>query len=301
MWRGALVTALTIILLMPAVMTTSAQEPQTIKVASWNIQNFGKSKAQDDEVMNAIAGLMNDYDIIAVQEVSNVKEKSDSGCPRNEGACPGPECGLLQNVLEKYLNEDLGRNYKFEFSPHVKDERYLYIYNPDRVTLESAALVDDPGESKPFCENKQAKTGKMIRQPFKAKFKAGDFDFVLLTAHTSPQKNVQELNGLAYLHKKVEKEGERDVIILGDLNADCTYLTKAKKAKIALAKPGYIWKIDDASDTTVASTNCAYDRFIFKGATSEDFVQAGINKNVTEKMSDHYLVWAEFRTDRDSD
>ena len=140
----------------------------------------------------------------------------------------------------------------------------------------------------------------MVRQPFKASFKAGSFDFMLLTAHTSPSINIQELQGLEWFYKQAEKEGEKDIIILGDLNADCSYL-KASDS-ISLKDPGYIWLIPDSIDTTVSSTDCAYDRIIFKSPTSEDFTgNYGIETNITSDVSDHYLIWAEFYTDRDSD
>jgi hypothetical protein len=249
--------------------------------------------------MRAIAGVLKNYDIIAVQEISNVNEKRDPGCPRNDLACPGPNCSLIKDALQKYLNAELGLNYRFEFSPQISDERYLYIYNPAKVTLLQAALANDPGESKPLCDDHQPNTSKVVRQPFKAMFKAGKFDFVLLTAHTSPKNNISELNGLTYFYSQAERQ-ERDVIVLGDLNAGCSYLPQSKKGAVQLAGPGYVWPIGDGADTTVAASSCAYDRFIFKEATRENFVGAHIDKNVTARMSDLYLIWPEFRTDVDS-
>lgn len=249
---------------------TPPNATERIKIASWNIENFGKSKATDERRMRAIAQILKGYDIIAVQEISNIKEQSDPGCPRNENACPGhANCNLIRSALEQYLNEEGGKNYKFVFSPQVKDERYLYIYDPDRVTLEECALVDDPGDSLPICDSKPENTGKMVRQPFKAKFKAGEFDFVLLTVHTRPKVNLKELEGLAYFYGLTEQEGEPDVIILGDLNADCSYL-KASDT-VALRAQEYTWVVEDDSDTTVSGTDCAYDRFIFKSTTAEDY------------------------------
>jgi deoxyribonuclease-1-like protein len=283
--------------LLAAFVEASAQ-PATIKIASWNIQNFGQAKAKDPDGMRAIAGVLKNYDIIAVQEISNVDEKKDPGCPRNDHAYPGPNCGLMRNALQKYLNAELGLHHRFEFSPQVSDERYLYIYNPARVTMLQAALVGDPGESMPTCDDHQPDAGKMVRKPFKAIFRAGKFDFVLLTAHTSLKNNISELNGLAYFFGQAERQ-DPDVIALGDLNAGYSYLPQSKKGMVQLTGPGYIWPIGDSADTTVAASSCAYDRFIFKDATRGNFVGAHIDKNVTSKVSDHYLIWAEFRTDID--
>jgi len=273
----------------------------TILIASWNIENFGRTKATDSQRMEAIARILKDYDIIAVQEVSNLREMSDPGCPRNADAQPGHrDYGLIKDALERYLNQANGQNYRFVFSPQIKDERYLLIYDPDKVSFEGATLVEDPEDTEPAWAARPTNTGKMVRQPFKAKFRAGKFDFILLTVHTSPSVNLKELEGLAYFYREVEKEGEPDVIILGDLNADCDYLRESDV--IRLKGREYIWVVDDRADTTVGATDCAYDRFIFKEPTKEDFTgRWGIRTDVPEDVSDHRLIWAEFSTGNDSD
>lgn len=275
---------------------------QSIRIASWNIRNFGRAKAQDPEKMRIIARVLKEYDLIAVQEISNVKEQSDLDCPRNQDACPGePECGSIRRALEQYLNEENGLDYRFVFSPQVWDERYLFIYDPAKIAMESSALVADPQDTGPICDDRQANFGMMMRQPFKGRFKAGNFDFVLLTAHTSPRINVAELQALEYFYRETEKEGEPDVILLGDLNADCSYLKPS--SPIALRRSEYTWVIPDGTDTTVSpNTRCAYDRIIFKEPTKEDFTGTwGVHREIPNEVSDHYLIWAEFRTGGDTD
>jgi hypothetical protein len=211
-----------------------------------------------------------------------------------------PKIQLNQECPEHYLNRENGLNYGFVFSPQVKDERYLYIYNPEKITLEGFELVDDPGDSLPICAIRPESTAMMVRQPFKAMSRAGKFDFKLLTVHTSPSINLQELKGLEYIYREIEGEGEPDVIVMGDLNADCRYLKTSDRIGLRDAK--YIWVVDDESDTTVSSTDCAYDRFIMGRPTAEDFTgNWGIYTNITGEISDHYLIWAEFSTTKDTD
>lgn len=285
----------------------------TIKIASWNIQNFGESKANNDAKMALIATILSQFDIIAVQEISNLYELSDKGCPRNTDACPGHKnCNLLRNALKKYLSGKEGRDYDFIFSPYVKDERYLFIYDKNKITaLDSGQLAIDEGDDPdiPICDSHSK--GDMMRQPFFVTFNAGDFDFTLVTAHTSPSRNLKELKALHGFYCEIQNmdANQNDVILLGDLNADCDYLSETKK--IDLRKPEYIWVIDNARDTTVGSTNCAYDRIIFTQATKEDYTGKwgvfrfdeyyDLGKKTALKLSDHYPVWAEFYTDKDTD
>lgn len=303
-----------IILTIVLLFTSTALAAEKIKIATWNIQNFGKSKAENDSKMAIIADVLSRFDIIAVQEISNVYEKSDEGCPRNENACPGHKnCDLIQNALKKHLAQKGNKDYAFLFSPQVKDERYLFIYDKKKIdALTEGELVQDEGDSPniSICDAKSK--GDMVRQPFYATFMAGDFTFTLITAHTSPERNVSELEALEKYYRKVQdKDTEnKDVILLGDLNAACSYLPKNKS--IALKKPKYIWVMSDTDDSTIRkTTDCAYDRIIFTKTTKEDYTgehgvfrfdeEIGSTKSSALKISDHYPVWAEFYTDKDSD
>ena len=267
---------------------------ETIKIASWNLQNFGQKKANDEVVMAGISANLKGYDIIAVQEISNFYEKSDPSCPKIETICPNhTNCGLIESALEKSLNERYNLSYQFVFSDEIRDERYLYIYNPEKVELISAEVVSDPDETGPICDLEKNNTGKMVRQPFKAKFRAGNSTFTLLNAHTSPTKNIAELEGLEYFYKQEKAKGDENIIVLGDLNADCDYLSPNQQ--IAFRSSQYRWVISDSEDTTVSKNACAYDRFIFGEDVKSDYTgKYGIVSGTTSELSDHYLVWAEF-------
>jgi endonuclease/exonuclease/phosphatase family metal-dependent hydrolase len=278
--------------------------PETIKIATWNIQNFGKTKASKQGVMEIIAQNLRDYDIIAIQEISNLHEMQDPGCPRNENSCPDnitdgakhhANCNLIGGALDYYLNSAYSVNYEFIFSPHIKDERYLFVYNPDKVEFLFAEIMDDPNDSQPICDAAQENTGRMLRQPFKGNFRAGEFEFTLLTAHTSPSKNAEELEGLELFFRDAESEGNKNIILLGDFNADCSYLRPSDN--IALRGSRYIWAVEDSADTTVSNTDCAYDRFIFTKEVQDYYTgQWGVVTDISLDVSDHYLVWAEFST-----
>ena len=53
--------------------------------------------------------------------------------------------------------------------------------------------------------------------------------------------------------------------------------------------------IEDNDDTTVKSTDCAYDRIILNDDAFEEYENHGIDKSITEDKSDHYLVWVELK------
>lgn len=53
----------------------------------------------------------------------------------------------------------------------------------------------------------------------------------------------------------------QNILIAGDLNADCSYLSRSKMSALSIRQDSaYTWLINDSQDTTVGSTDCAYDR-----------------------------------------
>ena len=53
----------------------------------------------------------------------------------------------------------------------------------------------------------------------------------------------------------------QDIILLGDFNTGCSYVTSSEWVKIRLfTDKSYHWLITDDVDTTVSNTVCPYDR-----------------------------------------
>ncbi|VDP96694.1 unnamed protein product [Trichobilharzia regenti] len=70
----------------------------------------------------------------------------------------------------------------------------------------------------------------------------------------------------------------KNVLILGDMNADCGYLSKRKRKQIHLrTDTEFVWAIPDRHDTTLGKGNCAYDSisdtiFQFFGMKNSDYL-----------------------------
>lgn len=89
-------------------------------------------------------------------------------------------------------------------------------------------------------------------------------DFVMAAIHTSPSQAVSEIDRLVDVYDDIVRRWNlNDVIILGDFNAGCSYVTKSAWEKIRLAKDRrFYWLFPDHVDTTVANSDCPYDRYI---------------------------------------
>jgi exonuclease III len=225
-----------------------------VKIANWNLQVFGPAKASDLQLMNIYVDKIEDYDIIFVQEI---KDSSQEAFPKL--------CSLLQNYSCKSSSR-AGRT--------IYKEQYGVIYkNGINVT----GFEDFNPDSEDRWE----------RPPIKVDFRINNYSITAYNIHTKPEEAEKEIQKLQNV---VEDNGK--VILLGDLNADCSYYDENKFNYF----PEWNWIIDGKMDTTSSNTNCAYDRIILNNDAKKDLKNFGVDsKNINKEVSDHYLVWVEMK------
>jgi endonuclease/exonuclease/phosphatase family metal-dependent hydrolase len=271
----------------PAVTPATVTSPNnTVKLAAFNIQIFGTSKADKPEVMKVLSKTIRNFDIVAVQEIRDASQTALPALKNSVNDLAGPKYDFV-------VSERLGRT--------TSKEQYAYFYNTQTMQqIESPYTYPD---SKDLFQ----------REPYVAEFKArdGNFDFVLITIHTDPDTATQEINDLPAVveNAKGRYQGEGDFIILGDLNADCNYFNENSQS--LLRSSDYLWIINNSIDTTTKSTACTYDRIILTSQAKTDFTgNSGLFRfdnaynltyDMTIAVSDHYPVYAEFWNNRDTD
>jgi endonuclease/exonuclease/phosphatase family metal-dependent hydrolase len=265
--------------------TKSAITPDTIKLGAFNLQIFGTTKAGKPEVMEVLSKIIRNYDVIAVQEI---RDSSQTALP----------------ALRDTVNSN-GANYDFVVSDRLgrttSKEQYSYIYNMQTMQVIGSPYV--------YSDSNDI----FQREPYVANFKAknGNFDFVLITIHTDPDTATQEISDLPKVvdDAKIRYQGEGDFVVMGDLNADCTYFKESDPSP--LRSSDYYWIINNSVDTTTKSTDCTYDRIIITTPAITDYTgNSGVfrfdtaynlNYDGTIAVSDHYPVYADFWKNRDTD
>jgi len=249
----------------------------TIRIATFNIQNFGTTKLGRPDVMAELAQIVRRYPLVAVQEISDVNQKVPFG------------------FLE--MLNSTGAGYEMLLSPRsgqepddkTYQEQYAFYYDATVVSARSEGQLYDDSVNDYF-----------VREPYVARFEVldGGFTFVTITVHTQPDGAVAEIGHLDDVVDWATDEfpDEDDFIVLGDLNAGCSYASPAELDALALRTNDYVWLVPDNADTNLAMSTCAYDRFILTAATSANYAGAwGVDASFTSTMvSDHWPVWAEF-------
>ncbi|TEA31878.1 hypothetical protein DBR06_SOUSAS8310118 [Sousa chinensis] len=260
------------------------QQTLSLRIAAFNIQTFGETKMSNATLSNYIVQILSRYDIALIQEVRD-----------NHLTAVGRLLDKLNqddpNTYHFVVSEPLGRNsYK---------ERYLFLFRPDQVSVLDSYQYDDGCEP---CGN-----DSFSREPAVVKFSSPFTqikEFAIVPLHAAPSDAVAEIDSLYDVYLDVwQKWDLEDIMLMGDFNAGCSYVTPSQWSSIRLRRsPPFHWLIPDTADTTVTSTHCAYDRIVVAGPLLQDAVvpnsaapfdfQAayGLSDQMALAISDHYPV-----------
>jgi endonuclease/exonuclease/phosphatase family metal-dependent hydrolase len=181
----------------------SSSLDEQINLATWNIREFGRRRRRKDAI-HFIAEVLSNFDVIAITEVRD--NLSD-----------------LERVMSL-----LGNQWQVMFSDFNSDragnrERMAYLYDTRAVTFTGLAAELDPPKKKVAGEYRS--TIEWWRTPYMASFRAGGFDFIMISVHirwgSGEAERVAPLKVLAdWIDKRRKSESgfDKDIILLGDFN-----------------------------------------------------------------------------------
>lgn len=247
-----------------------------IEIASWNLNRFGRSSAENDTIRGEMAEKISNYDIVAVQEIKD-----------NQYIAPY----LLQEEISEISEYGMilsNRTGSFceEKSSSQISEQYAFYYD--------ISILKPLGNYQHYpntdCD--------FAREPFAGQFQSlkSDYTFVLITLHVKPDDALDEISSLEKVFEwaKFQYPNEDDFILLGDLNAGCDYATSSELDELDIRNEDYIWIIPDNIKTNTAeSRSCAYDRIILEDIESSEYLKS-YSTDCQIAVSDHCIISAEF-------
>ncbi|XP_069499318.1 deoxyribonuclease gamma-like isoform X1 [Ambystoma mexicanum] len=260
-----------------------------MRIAAFNARRFGIKKCTNEEVFKIITRIALRYDIIVILEVFDSKEKAAKLLTDKLNSCA--KGGHYQYLLSKPLGRGEYR------------EQYLFIYRDDVVQVKETYQYED---------NQEGDVDAFAREPFVVRFKSKQTalkDFALIPVHTTPLDSVKEIDELYDVFLAVkEKWKMQRVMILGDFNAEGSYVSKKKMKTLRLRQDTrFHWLICDEKDTTAGkTTDYCYDRIVVHDDMLEGIVPNSATPfNFQEKydltdeetlaVSDHYPVEVELK------
>ncbi|MFO1488438.1 MAG: endonuclease/exonuclease/phosphatase family protein [Verrucomicrobiota bacterium] len=276
----------------------SSKIDETLNIATWNIREFGKSR-RTEAAVHYIAEILGQFDLISVIELRD--DLTDLG-----------------RVLQI-----LGPYWRAVYSDAIPDdagnrERLAFIYDKRAIVFNGLAAEASAPRAKKGQEYLSEKS--FWRSPYLASFKAGSFDFVVLTTHIrwgdSTEARRQEIEMLAdwIEAKRLEKNCEdKDLIVMGDFNIasrdDALFKAITKHGlqipKVLLGAHGTNLEKDKRYDQILHYPNYP-ENFCNKGGEVDFYIDEAhigelfpsmTKEKFTFQLSDHFPLWIQINTD----
>jgi len=274
---------------------------EQILVASWNIREFGR-KRRTNKAIHYIAEILSYFDLISLQEVrANLED--------------------LQRVMSV-----LGPYWRVVFSDETEgrrgnEERIAYLYDKRAVTFTglAAEAVAPPIRRQGNGKTEVVPSEQFWRTPYIASFRAGTFDFVLISVHVQwgiEKNRVVELQRIADWVEERRKSRyvvDKDLLLMGDFNIPKHNDRFYKAISVhGLEAPKAILGVPGGSNL---KRNARYDQiFYYPQHTGSVFADqggvvdfyAGSHKELfpelsfdrfTYQLSDHLPLWVLVKTD----
>ena len=280
----------------------SSKLDESILVASWNIREFGRKK-RTPKAIHYIAEVLSYFDLVSIQEL-----RADLG-----------DLGKVLDLLPDY--------WRVVFSDVTEgsrgnEERIAYLFDKRAVVFSglAAEAVAPPMEVKKNGKKETIPAAQFWRTPYIASFRAGTFDFVLISVHvlwgTVSDDRAVELERIADWvdNRRTAKFVEdKDIILMGDFNIpkvnDRFYKAITKHG---LEAPKALLGVPGGSNL---KRNARYDQILFYPQhTGSVFTGIGgvvdfydgdhkplfpglTREKFTYQMSDHLPLWMQVKTE----
>ncbi len=245
-----------------------------IKVASWNIQNFGKSKSV--EAFAEMVAVLKDYDVVAIQEV----------VAKNGGAQAVAQ--LADELNRKGSKWDYVISNPTAGKP-FQSERYAFLWKTSILKIVGKPWLD------------QNYSQQIEREPFFCTFQHNNKQFTLVSFHAVPKNKMPE-NEIKYFKFIPQLYPNLNLIFMGDFNCPQSNVAFTPLKKLgfqpAFVKQKTSLKMKCKGNVCLASE---YDNIFFNPkkiklmhAEVVHFYKKFPNLVAARKVSDHIPVTMEF-------
>ena len=257
------------------VFSFSATAQTNIKIASWNLENLGKSKS--DSVIEFIANTIKDYDVIAVQEVV-------------AGYGGAQAVARLSDALNRKGDKwDYAISDPTSGENSYKRERYAFLWKTVRLQMVGMPWLEKMYEV------------EINREPFFATFLSNGKQFTIVNFHAITKK-MQPETEIKYFKFIPAEYPDLNLIFCGDFNCPQSHtvfnpLKKMGYSPIFTGQKTSL-KMNCMDSVCLASEfdNMFYhtDKIYFVSSGTIPFYESFETVRDARIVSDHVPIWFEF-------
>ncbi len=254
----------------------SPNQLPTIRIASFSLEAFGESKLNKAAVVETIARMIRQFDVIALQHIQSKQQN------------------ILPELLDKVNQSD--RRYDYCIGPRVgsasNQQQYAILFDTDRLETDRPQLytIDDPQALIEFDP---------LVGWFRCKAVPTDkaFTFTLVNLRLDPLSNGRELKLLPDLIRSVRQDGrsEDDVILIGNFGYSDSELSSLQNIGMLFALEGIPTTVTgEAMLDNIVFPARATDEFTGRSGVVDFLRQLNLSIDQAFQISTHMPIWAEF-------
>ncbi|CAM4071441.1 endonuclease/exonuclease/phosphatase family protein [Gillisia limnaea] len=245
-----------------------------VKISSWNLQNFGKTKTETE--INFVAEVLKEFDVVALQEIV-------SGFGGTQAVAKLADALNRKGAKWDYVVSD-----PTESTPYAT-ERYAYLWKTARVKQAGKGWLD------------QNYVAEIDREPYMMDFSFEGELFTLVNFHAIPKKKQPETE-IKYFKFLPGKYPTKNLVFLGDFNVPQSH-TVFNPLKKTGYRPVFMnqkttMKMECVGEECLASE---YDNIFFNSRKLK-LLNSGVvliyksfpDMKAVRSISDHIPVWATF-------
>lgn len=245
-----------------------------VKISSWNLENFGKTKTASE--IGFMANTLKDFDLVAIQEVV-------AGYGGTQAVAKLADALNRKGSKWEYMVSEPTQS-----TPYAT-ERYAFLWKSATVKQVEKAWLD------------QNYVSEIDREPYMMDFCYKGKPFTLVSFHAIP-KTKQPETEIKYFKFLPGKYSGKNLIFLGDFNIPQSHTVFNPLKKLGyrpvLQNQKTTMKMKCVGEECLAS---AYDN-IFYNANTLELLSSGVvliyknfpDMKAVRRISDHLPVWAEF-------
>jgi endonuclease/exonuclease/phosphatase family metal-dependent hydrolase len=248
----------------------------THRLATLNLQAFGDAKANKVAVMEILALMLRNFDVIAIQDIH------------------GHQRDALPRLVDQ-LNQTQ-RHFDYCIGPRVGDGltsmHFAFLYDSDRIDVDRYQLytVEDP-------------MNHLEYEPLVGWFRSRlvpeeeAFTFSMVNLRINPQNAEREVKLLPDLIRSVLNDGrnEDDILLAGDFGCGDSKMESLRRMGMSFALSGVTTTVagDEMLDN-ILFPDRATDEYKGRSGTIDFLRQFNLTPDQALQVSNHMPVWAEF-------
>lgn len=248
----------------------------TIRLASFDLQNYDERKSQSVAVQEILARVLRNFDVVAIQGITSRQRDT------------------LPKLIDR-LNQDR-HAFDYMVGPRVgpvhQSMHFAFIYNTDRVETDRYQLytVEDPGELLDYDPLVGWFRSKAV-EPHKA------LTFSFVNLYISPSRATQELNLLPAITESIQQDGrgEDDIILAGGFSCSDRQLGMLSERNWGLAIHNIPTSVEgDEMLDQIAFPPQTSDEFTGRSGVIDFLRKFNLTIQQANQVSSHLPVWCEF-------